>query len=113
MGTTVKLIDQQTGEEVKQGEVGRIFVGNPFIFSGYTGGQDKDRMGDLVASGDLGRFDEQGRLFIEGRDDEMIVSGGENVFPGEVEDLLSSHQQVRDVAVIGVDDERMGQRLVA
>jgi fatty-acyl-CoA synthase len=112
MGTTIKLVDA-SGDEVEAGEVGRIFVGNPLLFSGYTGGEDKDRIGDLVASGDLGRFDEQGRLFIEGRDDEMIVSGGENVFPGEVEDLLSSHQQVRDVAVIGVDDERMGQRLVA
>src|ERR1700710_636565 len=101
MGTTVKLIDQQTGEEVKQGEVGRIFVGNPFIFSGYTGGEDKDRIGDLVASGDVGRFDEEDRLFIEGRDDEMIVSGGENVFPAEVEDLLSKLDGVREGAGVG------------
>jgi len=113
MGTTIKLIDQQSGEEVPQGEVGRIFVGNPFIFTGYTGGQDKDRIGDLVASGDVGRFDEQGRLFIEGRDDEMIVSGGENVFPAEVEDLLSKLDGVRECAVVGVDDEKMGQRLAA
>jgi len=113
MGTTIKLIDQESGEEVKQGEVGRIFVGNPFIFTGYTGGEDKDRIGDLVASGDVGRFDEQGRLFIEGRDDEMIVSGGENVFPAEVEDLISKMDGVREVAVIGVDDEKMGQRLAA
>jgi acyl-CoA synthetase (AMP-forming)/AMP-acid ligase II len=112
MGTTIKLVDE-SGEEVAPGEIGRIFVGNPLLFSGYTGGDDKDRLGALVASGDLGRFDEQGRLFIEGRDDEMIISGGENVFPGEVEDLLSDHPQVREVAVIGVDDERMGQRLVA
>ncbi len=113
MGTTIKLIDQESGEEVKQGEVGRIFVGNPFIFTGYTGGEDKDRMGDLVASGDVGRFDEQGRLYIEGRDDEMIVSGGENVFPAEVEDLISKMDGVGEVAVVGVDDEKMGQRLAA
>jgi fatty-acyl-CoA synthase len=113
MGTTIKLIDQESGEEVPQGEVGRIFVGNPFIFTGYTGGEDKDRIGDLVASGDVGRFDEQGRLFIEGRDDEMIVSGGENVFPAEVEDLLSTMDGVREAAVVGVDDEKMGQRLAA
>jgi len=113
MGTTIKLIDQQTGEEVKQGEVGRIFVGNPFIFTGYTGGEDKDRIGDLVAGGDVGRFDEEGRLFIEGRDDEMIVSGGENVFPAEVEELLAKHDAVHEVAVVGVDDEKMGQRLAA
>ncbi len=112
MGTTIKLIGQD-GNEVPEGEVGRIFVGNPLLFTGYTGGEDKDRHGDLVASGDLGRFDRQGRLFIEGRDDEMIVSGGENVFPGEVEDLLSDHPKVREAAVVGVDDEKMGQRLVA
>src|SRR6195952_3701358 len=113
MGTTIKLIDQESGDEVPQGEVGRIFVGNPFIFTGYTGGEDKDRIGALVASGDVGRFDEEGRLFIEGRDDEMIVSGGENVFPAEVEDTISKMDGVREVAVIGVDDEKMGQRLAA
>jgi fatty-acyl-CoA synthase len=112
MGTKIKLIDQETGDEVPEGEVGRIFVGNPFIFEGYTGGEDKDRIGDLVASGDVGRF-EDGMLFIEGRDDEMIVSGGENVFPAEVEDLLAKHDSVSEVAVIGVDDEQMGQRLAA
>jgi acyl-CoA synthetase (AMP-forming)/AMP-acid ligase II len=112
MGTTIKLVNE-AGDEVAPGEVGRIFVGNPLLFTGYTGGEDKDRLGDLVASGDLGRFDKQGRLFIEGRDDEMIVSGGENVFPGEVEDLLSNHEAVREVAVVGVEDDKMGQRLVA
>ncbi len=110
--TTVRLVDA-VGKEVPAGEVGRIFVGNRLVFSGYTGGGDKDRIGPLVATGDLGRFDSQGRLFIEGRDDEMIVSGGENVFPGEVEDLLAAHPDVREVAVVGVDDEKMGQRLIA
>jgi acyl-CoA synthetase (AMP-forming)/AMP-acid ligase II len=112
LGTTIKLADQD-GNEVPEGEVGRIFVGNPLLFTGYTGGEDKDRLGDLVASGDLGRFDAQGRLFIEGRDDEMIVSGGENVFPAEVEELLTKHDGVREAAVVGVEDDKMGQRLVA
>jgi fatty-acyl-CoA synthase len=112
LGTTIELIDAK-GNEVADGDVGRIFVGNPLLFTGYTGGEDKDRHGKLVASGDLGRFDAQGRLFIEGRDDEMIVSGGENVFPAEVEELLSKHAGVREAAVVGVDDEKMGQRLVA
>jgi len=66
-----------------------------------------------MATGDVGRFDESGRLFVEGRDDEMIVSGGENVFPKEVEDLLSRHAAVADVAAIGVEDEKFGQRLRA
>jgi fatty-acyl-CoA synthase len=61
----------------------------------------------------VGHFDEEGRLFIDGRDDEMIVSGGENVFPREVEDLLADHDQIKEVAVIGVDDEKFGQRLKA
>jgi fatty-acyl-CoA synthase len=67
----------------------------------------------LMATGDVGYIDEAGRLFVEGRDDEMIVSGGENVFPKEVEDLISRHPAVADVAAIGVEDEQFGQRLKA
>ena len=82
-------------------------------FEGYTGGGDKEHLDDLLSSGDVGHFDEDGRLFIDGRDDEMIVSGGENVFPREVEDLLSDHDGVSEAAAIGVDDEQFGQRLRA
>jgi fatty-acyl-CoA synthase len=70
-------------------------------------------IGNLMATGDVGRFDDAGRMFVEGRDDEMIVSGGENVFPKEVEDLLARHGAVSDVAAVGVDDEKFGQRLKA
>ena len=66
-----------------------------------------------MSSGDVGRFDEDGRLYVEGRDDEMIVSGGENVFPQEVEDCLSRHEAVVEVAAIGVDDDDFGKRLRA
>jgi fatty-acyl-CoA synthase len=66
-----------------------------------------------MATGDVGRFDDGGRLIVEGRDDEMIVSGGENVFPREVEDLLTDHEAVKEAAAIGVDDEDFGQRLLA
>jgi acyl-CoA synthetase (AMP-forming)/AMP-acid ligase II len=85
------------------------------LFGGYTGDEDegKEMIDGLMSSGDIGRLDEQGRLFIEGRDDEMIVSGGENVFPKEVEDCLSRHENVEDVAAIGVDDEDYGKRLRA
>ncbi len=96
-----------------RGEVGRIFVGNEMSFEGYTGGGGKDEIDGLLSSGDVGHFDSGGRLFIDGRDDEMIVSGGENVFPREVEDLLSDHDAVEEVAVIGVEDEQFGQRLKA
>ena len=67
----------------------------------------------LMSSGDVGRFDENGHLFVEGRDDEMIVSGGENVFPKEVEDCLTRHEAVHEAAAIGVDDDDYGKRLKA
>ena len=111
-GTVVRLYDAE-GREVPQGEVGRIFVGNEMAFEGYTGGGGKEMIDGLYSSGDVGHIDAEGRLFIDGRDDEMIVSGGENVFPREVEDLLADHESVVEVAVIGVEDEEFGQRLKA
>ena len=83
------------------------------MFEGYTGGGSKDMIDGLMATGDVGRFDAAGRLFVEGRDDEMIVSGGENVFPEEVEDTLARHPAVSEVAAIGVEDKDFGQRLNA
>ena len=83
------------------------------VFEGYTGGGSKEIVGGLMSTGDVGHFDAGGRLFVDGRDDEMIVSGGENVFPREVEDLLADHEQIEEAAVIGVDDEEWGQRLKA
>jgi fatty-acyl-CoA synthase len=111
-GTVVKLFDED-GREVGPGGVGRIFVGSEMSFEGYTGGGGKEVIDGLLSSGDVGHFDADGRLFVDGRDDEMIVSGGENVFPREVEDLLADHEHVVEVAVIGVDDEEFGQRLKA
>jgi acyl-CoA synthetase (AMP-forming)/AMP-acid ligase II len=111
-GTIVKIYDED-GNEVAPCETGRIFVGNEMLFEGYTGGGNKDVIGGLMATGDVGHFDPDGRLFVDGRDDEMIVSGGENVFPREVEDLLHDHDGVEEVAVIGVEDEKFGQRLKA
>ena len=112
-GTVVKIVDTEGEDEVPKGETGRVFVGNEMAFEGYTGGGNKDVYKGLLSSGDVGHFDEEGRLFIDGRDDEMIVSGGENVFPREVEDLLASHDAVKEVAVVGVDDDEWGQRLKA
>jgi fatty-acyl-CoA synthase len=111
-GSVVKIYDED-GKELPQGETGRIFVGNLSQFEGYTGGGNKDVIEGLMSSGDVGHFDSSGRLFIEGRDDEMIISGGENVFPAEVEELLAGHEAVEEAAVIGVDDEKFGQRLKA
>jgi len=111
-GTVVRLYDE-AGREVPPGATGRIFVGNNMLFEGYSGGGDKDRIDGLMATGDVGHLDPEGRLFVDGRDDEMIVSGGENVFPREVEDLLSHHDGVAEVAVVGVADDQFGQRLRA
>ncbi len=111
-GSVVKIFDEH-GKEVPKGETGRIFVGNFSQFEGYTGGGGKDSLQGLMSSGDVGHFDENDRLFIDGRDDEMIVSGGENVFPAEIEELLAGHDKITEAAAIGVDDDKFGQRLKA
>jgi len=112
LGTVVKLLDGD-GREVPMGERGRIFAANEMVFDGYTGGGGKEMVRGLMSTGDTGHFDAAGRLFVDGRDDEMIVSGGENVFPREVEDLLADHPDVEEAAVIGVEDKEFGQRLKA
>ncbi len=111
-GVTLRVVDDD-GNDVPVGVTGRIFVGNSAQFDGYTGGGDKEKLGELRSSGDVGHFDEHGLLYIDGRDDDMIVSGGENVFPREVEDLLAQHDAVAEAAVLGAPDEKFGQRLVA
>jgi fatty-acyl-CoA synthase len=112
--TVVRIYDEQ-GNPVEQGEPGRIFVGNTMLFGGYTGdeAESKEMIDGLMSSGDVGKLDEEGRLFVEGRDDEMIVSGGENVFPKEVEDTLMRHDAVVEVAAVGVEDREFGKRLRA
>jgi fatty-acyl-CoA synthase len=111
-GTRLKILDEN-GSELPTGETGRIFVANEMLFEGYTGGGGKEIVDGLMSSGDVGYLDDAGRLFVVGRDDDMIVSGGENVFPREVEDLLSDHEAIAEAAVIGVDDKDYGQRLKA
>jgi fatty-acyl-CoA synthase len=111
-GVKVKIFDDN-GKELPQGEVGRIFVGTTFPFEGYTGGGGKQIIDGLLSSGDVGYFDEHGLLFISGRDDEMIVSGGENVFPAEVEDCINGHPDVQEATAIGVEDKEWGHRLRA
>ncbi len=111
-GTVVRILDENA-RPVEAGRPGRIFVGSENLFDGYTGGGDKARIGALMATGDVGHFDSEGRLFVDGRDDDMIVSGGENVFPSEVEDLIARVSGVSEVAVVGVPDEEFGQRMRA
>ena len=112
-GCTIRLYDDQDNRVAAAGVTGRIFVGSELSFHGYTNGGDKNRIDGLLASGDVGHLDPDGLLFVDGRDDDMIVSGGENVFPVEVENLILARPDVRDAAVIGVPDEEFGQRLKA
>src|ERR1700712_4613359 len=111
-GTDIRILDADR-REVPTGDVGTIFVRNSTQFDGYTSGATKDFHDDYMSSGDVGYLDADGRLFVVGRDDEMIVSGGENVYPIEVEKTLATHPEVAEAFVLGVDDEEYGQRLAA
>jgi len=111
-GTEIRILDKDFNE-MPVGEVGTIYVRNDTQFDGYTSGSTKDFHAGFMSSGDVGYLDDAGRLFVVGRDDEMIVSGGENVYPIEVEKTLAAHPEVAEAAVIGVDDEQYGQRLAA
>ena len=112
LGSRIRILDDR-GNELPQGATGRIFVGTTSPFEGYTGGGGKEIIDGMLSTGDVGHFDSEGRLFIDGRDDEMIISGGENVFPREVEELLVTHEAIADAAVIGVEDADFGERLRA
>ena len=109
-GTVVRVLDDN-GQQCAAGTPGRIFVVNDIQFDGYTGGGGKDVIDGMLASGDVGHFDDAERLFIDGRDDDMIISGAENVFPAEVEEALAAHPQIVEAAVLGVPDDEYGQRL--
>jgi fatty-acyl-CoA synthase len=113
VGCRVALLDEEGRRVTAPDTVGRVFVGSVLSFEGYTDGRQREVVDGLLATGDLGHLDREGRLFIDGRDDDMIVSGGENVFPGEVENLLLEHEAVAEAAVTGVPDEEFGQRLRA
>ncbi len=111
-GTDVRLLDEHD-RQVPTGSTGRIFVRSGLLFDGYTDGGSKRVLDGYMQTGDTGHFDAAGRLFVDGRDDDMIVSGGENVFPGEVEDVIAQLPDVVEAAVIGVPDDKFGQRLKA
>ncbi|MFD7844274.1 SDR family NAD(P)-dependent oxidoreductase [Nocardia sp. NPDC059764] len=108
----IRIVDGD-GRELPAGVTGRIVNKNPSMFHGYSDGRTKEMVGQHMDSGDLGHFDAEGRLFVDGRSDDMIVSGGENVFPQEVEAALLAHPAVADAGAVGVPDDDFGQRLVA
>lgn len=112
LGTRILVLDEER-RPVPRGATGAVYVGNELLFDGYTSGPPKDAVDGCLATGDVGHLDARGLLFVDGRADDMVVSGGENVFPGEVETALLGRPEVRDAAVVGVPDERFGQALVA
>ncbi|OMC34601.1 acyl-CoA synthetase [Mycobacterium sp. GA-1841] len=113
VGCVVRLYDSAGNEITEPGVIGRVFAGSDVSFAGYTDGRTKESIDGLQSSGDVGHFDDAGRLYIDGRDDDMVICGGENVYPLEVENLITGHPDVDEVAVIGVDDDDFGQRLNA
>ncbi|MEU3013697.1 AMP-binding protein [Nocardia asteroides] len=112
LGTRIAILGADN-QPVPRGVTGRIFVGNHMLFDGYVNDTPPEEADGMLNTGDLGYLDAEGRLFVAGRDDEMIISGGENVFPRPVEEALSYLPQVSDVAVVGVSDREFGQRLAA
>ncbi len=112
LGTSVRIVDE-TGAVVPTGTPGRIVVASPLAFDQYSGGGRKALVEGHVETGDVGTVDAAGRIVVTGRADDMIVSGGENVFPQPVEDALLRRPEVAEAAVVGVPDPAFGQRLEA
>ncbi|WP_454195733.1 acyl-CoA synthetase [Nocardia sp. Marseille-Q1738] len=113
VGIRIVLLDENRKPITQPNVTGTIFVDNGFAFTGYTDGRTKEIVDGMMSSGDVGHFDADGLLYIDGRDDDMIVSGGENVFPLEVENLIAGRDDIFEAAVVGVDDREFGKRLRA
>ncbi|WP_431952788.1 acyl-CoA synthetase [Nocardia lijiangensis] len=113
VGIRIVLLDENRKPITRPNVTGTIFVDNGFAFTGYTDGRTKEIVDGMMSSGDVGHFDADGLLYIDGRDDDMIVSGGENVFPLEVENLIAGRDDIFEAAVVGVDDREYGKRLRA
>jgi acyl-CoA synthetase (AMP-forming)/AMP-acid ligase II len=112
-----KVVDPDTREEVEPGEIGQVCYKGPTMFKGYYEMPEKneevfDDEGFFV-SGDLVRMDEDGFVEFIGRADNMIVTGGENVYPAEIEETLHEHPGIGEVAVVGAPDEKFGERIKA
>jgi fatty-acyl-CoA synthase len=112
LGSSIRILDEDN-HQVPTGTTGRIFAGGGLVFGGYSDGSSKTVVDGRMSTGDLGHLDAAGRLFVDGREDDMIVSGGENVYPVEVEECLGAHPAVAEAAVCGVPDDDFGQRLIA
>ncbi len=114
-GTYIKVIDDD-GHEVSANTVGELAVASPYCFSGYHNmpeATEKARRGDWFITGDLARVDDEGYLYIVDRKNDMIITGGENVYPREVEEVLLAHAAVRECAVVGAPHAYWGEAITA
>jgi acyl-coenzyme A synthetase/AMP-(fatty) acid ligase len=111
----IKLLDED-GNEVPQGEVGELYTRSPLVFQGYWKEPEKTKEafhGEWCTAGDMGKKDEDGYYYLVDRKKNMIITGGENVYPSEVEEVVASHPAVKEVAVIGIPDEQWGEAIKA
>ncbi|CAN5902565.1 long-chain fatty acid--CoA ligase [soil metagenome] len=114
-GNRIRLLDDQ-GRDVPDGEVGELFSMSPALFNGYWGMPDasRDALKDgWVSVGDMARRDDQGFVYIVDRKKDMVITGGTNVYPREIEEALNAHPGVAESAVIGMPDPQWGEKLVA
>lgn len=110
-GTEIKIVDD-AGQEAPRGEIGEIVARGPQIMQGYWHNDEataKTVVDGWLHTGDAGLMDERGYLFIKDRVKDMIISGGENIYPVEIENHLMAHPQIDDAAVIGIPDEKWGE----
>lgn len=111
----VRVVDDE-GRDLPPGEVGEILIRGPNVMKGYwrrPQETEETLKGGWLHTGDLGRMDEEGYLYIVDRKKDMIISGGENVYPREVEEVLNQHPDVMEACVVGVPDEKWGERVIA
>ena len=111
-GIDVRILDKDRND-LSTGETGEIFVKSGVMFEGYTSGDEKEAVDGFMSIGDLGHLDDDGYLYVEGRADDMVVVGGENIYPIEVEEVIQSVEGISEASVMGIDDEEYGKILVA
>jgi len=111
----IRLLDEN-GMEVPEGEVGELYSRSPIAFKEYWKDPEKTRNvynGEWCTAGDMARRDEEGYYYLVDRKQNMIITGGENVYPSEVENVVGAHPAVKNVAVIGVPDDKWGETVTA
>jgi fatty-acyl-CoA synthase len=114
-GNEIRLLDDN-GRDVPVGQVGELYARNPTLISGYHGNDDATKSSQregFFSVGDVGRIDDEGYYYLESRKHDMVISGGVNIYPREIEDHLSTHPAILEAAVIGVPDPEWGETLRA